>query len=112
MSGEKGDRRRPLFSQWVNINRDGPERGRPIRQSDGIMAEEEKTSTLHFLDYWRVIRDRKEVVLAVALLTIVTGTFYTVMMPKKYSAVTQIETREDDVDVDPFQNRQTQRLGW
>lgn len=76
------------------------------------MAEEDKTSTLHFLDYWRVIRDRKEVVLAVALLTIVTGTFYTVMMPKKYTAATQIETRDDEVDVDPFQNRQTQRLGY
>ena len=76
------------------------------------MAEEEQNSTLHFLDYWRVIKDRKEVVLAVALLTIVTGTFYTVMMPKKYTAKTQIETREAEMDVDPFTNRQTQRLGY
>ena len=76
------------------------------------MAEEEQNSTLHFLDYWRVIKDRKEVVLAVALLTIVTGTFYTVMMPKKYTAATQIETREAEMDVDPFTNRQAQRLGY
>ena len=76
------------------------------------MAEEEQAGTLHFLDYWRVIRDRKEVVLAVALLTIVTGTLYTVMMPKKYTAATQIETREAEMDVDPFLNRQTQRLGY
>jgi len=35
------------------------------------MAEESQTTALHFLDYWRVIRDRKEVILAVALLTMV-----------------------------------------
>lgn len=49
------------------------------------MAEEAQTTTLHFLDYWRVIRDRKEVILAVALLTIVTGTAYTLMMPQKFT---------------------------
>jgi len=76
------------------------------------MAEEEQAGTLHFLDYWRVIRDRKEVVLAVALLTIVTGTLYTLMMPKKYTAATQIETREAEMDVDPFTNRQASRLGY
>ncbi len=66
---------------------------------------EDVTNTMHFLDYWRVIRDRKEVVLAVALMTIVTGTFYTVMMPKKYTAMTQIEVRDEQLDVDPFSGR-------
>ena len=76
------------------------------------MAEETQTTTLHFLDYWRVIRDRKEVILAVALLTIVTGTAYTLMMPKKYTATTQIEVREDAMDVDPFYSREASRLGY
>lgn len=76
------------------------------------MAEETQTTTLHFLDYWRVIRDRKEVILAVALLTIVTGTAYTLMMPKKYTAITQLEVLEDEMDVDPFFNRQSGRLGY
>lgn len=76
------------------------------------MAEESQTTTLHFLDYWRVIRDRKEVILAVALLTIVTGTAYTLMMPKKYTATTQLEVREDAMDVDPFYDRQSARLGY
>ncbi len=65
------------------------------------MAEESQTNALHFLDYWRVVRDRKEVILAVALLTIVTGTAYTLMMPKKFTATTQLEVREDAMDVDP-----------
>jgi polysaccharide biosynthesis transport protein len=76
------------------------------------MAEESQTTALHFLDYWRVIRDRKEVILAVALLTIVTGTAYTLMMPKKFTATTQLEVREDAMDVDPFYERQVSRLGY
>ena len=73
---------------------------------------EENVNSLHFLDYWRVIRDRKEVVLAVALMTIVTGTFYTVMMPKKYTAQTQIEVRDDQLDVDPFSSRMSSSTGY
>ena len=76
------------------------------------MAEDSQTTTLHFLDYWRVIRDRKEVILAVALLTIVTGTAYTLMMPKKFTATTQLEVREDAMDVDPFYERQASRIGY
>ncbi len=76
------------------------------------MAEDSQTNSLHFLDYWRVIRDRKEVILAVALLTIVTGTAYTLMMPKKFTATTQLEVREDAMDVDPFYDRQSSRLGY
>jgi len=76
------------------------------------MAEESQTTALHFLDYWRVIRDRKEVILAVALLTIVTGTAYTLMMPKKFTATTQLEVREDAMDVDPFYERQANRMGY
>ena len=76
------------------------------------MAEESQTTALHFLDYWSVIRDRKEVILAVALLTIVTGTAYTLMMPKKFTATTQLEVREDEMDVDPFYERQATRMGY
>ncbi len=76
------------------------------------MAEESQIQTLHFLDYWRVVRDRKEVILAVALLTIVTGTAYTLMMPNKYTATTRLEVREDAMDVDPFYDRQSARMGF
>jgi len=76
------------------------------------MAEESQTNALHFLDYWRVIRDRKEVILAVALLTIVTGTAYTLMMPKKFTATTFLEVREDAMDVDPFYQQQARRVGY
>ena len=36
--------------------------------------EESQETKQHFLDYWRVIRSRKEVILAVTLLIVITGT--------------------------------------
>ena len=45
-------------------------------------------------------------------MTIVTGTFYTVMMPKKYTAQTQIEVRDEQLDVDPFGNRSSSGAGY
>lgn len=48
--------------------------------------EQSNEAQLHFLDYWRVIRSRKEVILAVTLLVVLTGTGVTFMLPKKYAA--------------------------
>lgn len=59
-------------------------------------------SGLHFLDYWRVITNRKEIVIAVALLVILTGAGVTVMLPKKYRAETTILVRQDALDVEVF----------
>lgn len=70
------------------------------------MAESQETS-LHFLDYWRVIRSRKEIVLAVALLIIITGTAYTFTMAKKYRATVRILVREDVMNVDVFERQMT-----
>lgn len=62
-------------------------------------------SNLHFLDYWRVIRSRKEVILAVMLLVVVTGTGVTLMLPKQYAADARILVREDNMDVDVFERQ-------
>ena len=61
------------------------------------------SSGLHFLDYWRVIRSRKEVILAVLLLVVVTGTSFTLTLPKKYMADARILVRDDSLDVDVFE---------
>lgn len=67
------------------------------------MADElQHETTAHFLDYWRIIRDRKEVVIAVFLLTTVVGTIYTFMIPNRYSATAKIEMRLDNMDVSVF----------
>ena len=67
-----------------------------------MSEEQKKESTLHFLDYWRVIRSRKEIVLAVLLLVVITGTAYTFTLPKIYAAQSRIEVNRDNVDIDPF----------
>ncbi len=61
-----------------------------------------KETTLHFLDYWRVIRSRKEIVLAVLFLVVITGTAYTFTLPKMYAAQARIEVNQDSVEIDPF----------
>lgn len=61
-----------------------------------------KENTLHFLDYWRVIRSRKEIVLAVLFLVVITGTAYTFTLPKIYASQARIEVNNDNVDLDPF----------
>ena len=68
---------------------------------------EQQTSTLHFLDYWRVIRSRKEIVLAVAILVVLTGTVYTLMLPNIYAASSRIAVSEDAPEIDPFYGRQS-----
>lgn len=58
---------------------------------------------LHVLDYWRVIRSRKEIILAVMLLVVITGVLYTLSLPKMYRAATRIEVRSDGPDVSIFE---------
>ena len=63
---------------------------------------EQQTGTLHFLDYWRVIRSRKEIVLAVAILVVLTGTVYTLMLPNIYASSSRISVSEDAPEINPF----------
>lgn len=58
--------------------------------------------TLHFLDYWRVVSSRKEIVIAVSLLVVVTGIAITYAMPKVYSASAVIRVQKDTPDLKLF----------
>ncbi len=67
--------------------------------------DEQEESKLHFLDYWRVIRSRKEIVMAVILLVVVTGVSYTLTLPKIYMANARLSVREDAMDMDVFERQ-------
>ncbi|MDF7800508.1 polysaccharide biosynthesis tyrosine autokinase [Pontiellaceae bacterium B1224] len=67
---------------------------------------EQQSSTLHFLDYWRVIRSRKEIVLAVTILVVLTGTVYTLMLPNIYASSVRISVSEDAPEINPFSMQQ------
>lgn len=57
------------------------------------MAEAQESQ--HFLDYWRVIHSRKEVVVAVALFVILTAVAITLSLPKVYMSSTRITVKRD-----------------
>jgi len=54
---------------------------------------------LHFLDYWRIIRIRKTVILAVFLLVLLTTTAVTFIMPETYMSTARIEVGKDTPDI-------------
>jgi capsular exopolysaccharide synthesis family protein len=62
----------------------------------------QQPSSLHFLDYWRVISSRKELILAVAFLVVLTGTVYTLMLPNIYASSSRILVSEDSPEINPF----------
>jgi succinoglycan biosynthesis transport protein ExoP len=55
---------------------------------------------LHFLDYWRIIRIRKTVILTVFLLVALTTTVVTFLLPKSYSSMVKISIEQEMPDVD------------
>jgi len=67
-----------------------------------VQDKQTQQEGLHFLDYWRVIRSRKEIILAVALLVVLTGTAYTFIMPPAYQSTARILVREDMPEMDVF----------
>lgn len=62
----------------------------------------ENTESVHLLDYWQILYARKEIVIAVALLMILTGIVITRSMPRVYAASVLIQVQRERLDVDPF----------
>lgn len=65
------------------------------------MAENPQ-ETAHFMDYWRMVKSRIEVVIAVFLFVVTAGIVITLTMPKVYMASTRIKVRPDTPNVTPF----------
>jgi succinoglycan biosynthesis transport protein ExoP len=68
-----------------------------IDDSKAFTAPETK---LHFLDYWRIIRIRKTVILTVFLLVALTTTVVTFLLPETFSSTAKISIEQDMPDVD------------
>lgn len=66
---------------------------------DNFKAPEPAESKLHFLDYWRIIRIRKTVIIAVFLLVVITTTVVTYMLPETYMSYTRIKVEKDTADI-------------
>ncbi len=61
-------------------------------------------SRLHFLDYWRIIRIRKAIIIAVFFITTIIATLVTFLMRPAFSSTTTIEIQPDTVSDVPTIN--------
>jgi capsular exopolysaccharide synthesis family protein len=59
---------------------------------------------LHFLDYWRIIRVRKTVILAVFLLVAITTTLVTFILPPTFASSVRISVQKDATDIQGLGN--------
>src|SRR5215831_4416607 len=76
---------------------------------DPLKASPPQESKLHFLDYWRIIRIRKTVILAVFLLVVITATLVTFILPESFSSTARIKVERDQPDIPGMQ--QVQMMG-
>src|ERR1700689_4968671 len=70
-----------------------------MEQTDGKPSQE---SRLQFLDYWRVIKTRKVIVLLLFLLSGLTAFTVSLSLQKKYSAAVRIKVEAEKPAVDVF----------
>lgn len=54
---------------------------------------------LHFLDYWRVIRIRKAIIITVFLITAIIATVVTFILPESYASTSRIKVERDVLNV-------------
>jgi len=54
---------------------------------------------LHFLDYWRVIRIRKAIIITVFLITAIIATAVTFILPESYASTARIKVQNDTMDI-------------
>lgn len=66
---------------------------------DPLKTSPSPEAKLHFLDYWRIIRIRKTVILAVFLLVVITATLVTFLLPERFSSFARIKVERDSTDV-------------
>src|SRR5271165_3898092 len=72
---------------------------------DSSKAQPPQETKLHFLDYWRIIRIRKTVILAVFLLVVITATLVTFILPEQFSSTARIKVERDVTDITPMSDR-------
>ena len=62
---------------------------------DSQQNQPSQEARLHFLDYWRIIRIRKAIIITVFLITAIIATAVTFILPASYSSTAQIKIEPD-----------------
>jgi capsular exopolysaccharide synthesis family protein len=79
---------------------------------DPLKASAPQETKLHFLDYWRIIRIRKTIILAVFFLVVLTATLVTFILPESYSSTARIRVERDISDIPGMSERQYLPMGY
>src|ERR1039458_2978419 len=61
-------------------------------------------ASLHFLDYWRIIRIRKTVIIAVFLLVVITATVVTFILPESFVGTARVNVQHEGSDIPSMAN--------
>jgi polysaccharide biosynthesis transport protein len=64
---------------------------------DSLQTQPQQESRLHFLDYWRIIRIRKAIIITVFLITAIVATAVTFLLPESYASTARIRIEPDIV---------------
>jgi capsular exopolysaccharide synthesis family protein len=67
---------------------------------DPLKQQAQQESRLHFLDYWRIIRIRKTVIIAVFMLVVITATLVTFILPEQFASTATLKIERDKSDID------------
>src|SRR6266481_5863116 len=78
---------------------------------DPLKVTSPQEAKLHFLDYWRIIRIRKTVILAVFLLVVITATLVTFILPESFSSTARIKVERDVSDIPGISGERSYQLG-
>lgn len=74
---------------------------------DKIPSTDQSSDKLHILDYWRIIRVRFVTILLVFLLTALTTTIVTLLLPKTFMSLSRISIEKDTSDIAPLLGMQS-----
>jgi polysaccharide biosynthesis transport protein len=64
---------------------------------DSLQNQPQQENRLHFLDYWRIIRIRKAIIITVFLITAIVATVVTFLLPASYASTVRIRIEPDYV---------------
>lgn len=62
-------------------------------------GQQNPQDAVHFLDYWQILYARKEIVIAVSILMILTGIIITRQMPRVYAATALIQVQREQQNI-------------
>src|SRR5208282_5387050 len=79
---------------------------------DPLKVTPPQETKLHFLDYWRIIRIRKTIILAVFLLVVITATLVTFILPESYSSFARIKIERDQSDIQALMQGPTGTMAY